>query len=158
MDAAVLRPRCWSGKNKTFTLLPGLCVCTSPPFNAHSKTVRALLDVQTAPPCSPTNALMSAALFMYVTGTIVWPAHVSRSCSHASSVWSRSAMSAMLHPAPMSGKITRTDSSARMSAVSAMKCTPSKTTYFAAVKRAAYCDSSNESPWWSANSITSSAW
>ena len=38
--------------------------------NAHSSTFGALLDVQTAPPCSPTNALSAAAEFMYVIGTI----------------------------------------------------------------------------------------
>ena len=36
----------------------------SPLFNAHSRTLRQLLLVQTAPPCSPTNALIAAELFM----------------------------------------------------------------------------------------------
>ena len=31
---------------------------------------RALEDVQTAPPCLPTNALSAAVEFMYVTGTV----------------------------------------------------------------------------------------
>src|SRR6218665_1678914 len=55
---AVLRPRCWSGKNST----------RCPRSNAHSSTVRAFDEVQTMPPCSPTNDLRAAEEFMYVTG------------------------------------------------------------------------------------------
>ena len=43
---------------------------SAPPARAHSSTSRQLLLVQTAPPCSPTKALMAAELFMYVMGTI----------------------------------------------------------------------------------------
>ena len=32
--------------------------------------LRALLEVQTAPPCSPTNAFSAAAEFMYVMGSV----------------------------------------------------------------------------------------
>src|SRR3954465_1799681 len=97
--------------------------------NAHSNTFRQLLLVQTAPPCSPTNDLIAAELFMYVMGTMVWPGQASWSCAQQSRVWSRLAMSAIEQPAPRSGRITRTDSSVRMSALSAMKWTPQKMTY-----------------------------
>ena len=36
----------------------------SPRWNAHSRIARALVDVHTAPPCSPTKALMAAEEFM----------------------------------------------------------------------------------------------
>ena len=36
----------------------------SPLANAHSRTARAFDDVQTAPPCSPTNAFSAADEFM----------------------------------------------------------------------------------------------
>ena len=49
------------------------------------------------------------------------------SASHASSTWSRSAMSAIEQPALRSGRITRWWSPVRTSADSAMKCTPQKT-------------------------------
>ena len=52
--SAVLRPRCWSGKNSTL----------SPRPSAHSRIARAFDDVQTAPPCSPTNAFSAAEEFM----------------------------------------------------------------------------------------------
>ena len=55
---AVLRPRCWSGKNST----------RRPRSNAHSSTVRAFDDVQTMPPWRPTKPLIAADEFMYVTG------------------------------------------------------------------------------------------
>ena len=56
-STAVLRPRCWSGRNST--LVPG-------PFcsKAHSSAAWALEEVHTAPPCFPQNALMSAEEFM----------------------------------------------------------------------------------------------
>src|SRR3954465_13445995 len=76
--------------------------------NAHSNTLRQLLLVHTAPPCSPTNDLIAAEGFMYVMGTIVWSAQTSVSWDQASSVCSRFAMSAMEHPAPRSGRITLT--------------------------------------------------
>jgi hypothetical protein len=49
------------------------------------------------------------------------------SASHASSTDSMSAMSAIEHPALRSGRITCWWSPVRMSADSAMKCTPQKT-------------------------------
>ena len=54
----MLRPRCWSGRNSTF----------SPRSNAQLSTALAFDEVQTTPPCVPQNALMSAEEFMYVTG------------------------------------------------------------------------------------------
>ncbi len=57
---AVLRPRCWSGKNST----------RCPRSKAHSSTVFAFEEVQTMPPRSPQNALSAAEEFMYVTGMI----------------------------------------------------------------------------------------
>src|SRR6185369_11847483 len=100
MEWAVFRPRCWSGKKRIFTLvLTGegfdsvLSTLVSALFaSAHSRTFRQFELVQTAPPCSPTNALIAALLFMYVIGTIVCPGQVSWSWAHASSVWSRFAM------------------------------------------------------------------
>ena len=50
----VLRPRCSSGKKKSF----------SPRSNAQSKTRPALDEVQTMPPLRPQNALRAAAEFM----------------------------------------------------------------------------------------------
>ena len=55
---AVLRPRCWSGKNST----------RRPRSNAHSSTVCAFEDVHTMPPWRPTKPLIAAEEFMYVTG------------------------------------------------------------------------------------------
>ena len=54
MALAVLRPRCWSGKNST----------RWPRSNAHSSTVDAFDDVQTMPPWRPQNALSAAEEFM----------------------------------------------------------------------------------------------
>ncbi len=61
MASPVLRPRCWSGKNRTFSP-------PAPPSargrNAHSSTARALVEVHTAPPWRPTNAFSAADEFM----------------------------------------------------------------------------------------------
>ena len=130
----------------------------APPDKAHSSTFRALLLVQTAPPCSPTKALMSADEFMYVTGTMDRPGSTSFSWFQQSTVWSRSAMSAIEQPAPRSGRMTRTSGRVRMSALSAMKCTPQKTTNSASLCRAAKRDNSKLSPTKSANSTTLSCW
>jgi hypothetical protein len=54
MAMPVLRPRCWSGKKRTL----------SPRVKAHSRISRALVEVQTAPPCSPTKAFRAADEFM----------------------------------------------------------------------------------------------
>ena len=58
----MLRPRCWSGRKSTLRL--GRRV-ERPPERAC-----ALDEVQMVPPCRPVNALMAAAEFMYVTGTV----------------------------------------------------------------------------------------
>ena len=60
-------------------------------------------------------------------------------------------MSDMEQPASMFGRITCWWSAERMSAASAMKCTPQKTMYSACGRSAAYCASMNESPRSSAN-------
>ena len=56
-STAVLRPRCWSGRNSTWVSGP---FCSK----AHSSAARALEEVHTAPPCLPQKALMSAEEFM----------------------------------------------------------------------------------------------
>ena len=65
-------------------------------------------------------------------------------------------MSAIEQPAPRSGRITRTFSSVRMSALSAMKCTPQKTTYSMPFWSAALRESSKLSPVKSAKSMIAS--
>ena len=67
-------------------------------------------------------------------------------------------MSAIEHPAARSGRTTVWLSAVRMSADSAMKWTPQKTTYSAFGRAAASFASLNESPVTSANSMTSSRW
>lgn len=67
-------------------------------------------------------------------------------------------MSAIEQPAARSGRITVCESPVRMSADSAMKWTPQKTTYCAAVLSAATRDRPNESPRTSAKRMTSSRW
>src|SRR5205814_1080610 len=93
---AVLRPRCWSGRNSTFSPLP----------SAHSSARLALDDVQTTPPRRPTKPLMSAEEFMYVTGTVrsARPADASR--SQAASTCASTAMSAIEQPAARAGSTT----------------------------------------------------
>ena len=59
-STAVLRPRCWSGRNSTLPPDGRSDFCA----NAHSSATSALEDVQTTPPCLPQNALMSALEFM----------------------------------------------------------------------------------------------
>jgi hypothetical protein len=67
-------------------------------------------------------------------------------------------MSAIEQPAPKSGKTTVTSPGVRMSALSAMKCTPQKTTYFAPRCSWACWASLKLSPVASACRMTSSAW
>ncbi len=74
-------------------------------------------------------------------------------------------MSAMEQPAERSGRMTATESGVSMSAVSAMKCTPQKTTYLTGLscersvaRRAAICESLRESPVTSAWRMISSVW
>ena len=90
-------------------------------------TLAALLDVQTAPPCSPTNAFSAAAEFMYVTGTVSCAMPSSSSSAQALYTSSGSAMSDIEQPAAMFGSMTFWCGALRMSAASAMKCTPQKT-------------------------------
>lgn len=85
---AVLRPRCWSGRKRTF----------SPCSNAHSRARWALEEVQIVPPCLPVNALMSADEFMYETGTTCSAIPASVSTSQHSATCSAVAMSAMEQP------------------------------------------------------------
>ena len=143
----MLRPRCWSGKNSTRVF------CRK----AQSSTARAFDDVQTAPPWRPTNAFSPAVEFMYVTGMMSSPTTAVTS-SQQSSTWSVSAMSAIVQPAVRSGRITFWWSADRMSADSAMKCTPQKTMNSASGFEAACCASLNESPVKSACRMTSSRW
>ncbi len=125
---------------------------------AHRSATSALLEVHTAPPLRPQNALMSADEFMYVTGTTDSAMPASVIASQASSTCARRAMSAMEHPAARSGRTTFWRGEVRMSADSAMKCTPQKTMYSASGLAAASLASLNESPVTSANWITSSRW
>jgi len=66
-------------------------------------------------------------------------------------------MSAIEQPAARSGMIEIWSSRERMSATSAMKCTPQKTMY-SALELAAWRESLSESPEKSANLKTSSRW
>ena len=130
----------------------------SPCSKAHSRDWRALLDVQIVPRLRPVNALIAAVEFMYVIGMVDSASPSSTKRSHASSTWPISAMSAIEQPAARSGRITCWSSVVRMSALSAMKCTPQKTMNSASGCAAACWASLNESPVTSANSMTSSRW
>ena len=93
-----------------------------------------------------------------MTGTVVSATPASASTSHASSTWASRAMSAMEQPAARSGRITFCSGEVKMSADSAMKCTPQKTMNSASGRAAASRASLKESPVTSANWITSSRW
>ncbi len=67
-------------------------------------------------------------------------------------------MSAIEQPAARSGSTTFWSGPVRMSADSAMKCTPQKTMNSASGRAAASRASLKESPVTSANSMTSSRW
>ncbi len=82
----------------------------------------------------------------------------SSKCSQAVSTWPSTAMSAIEQPAARSGSTTRCAAPVRMSALSAMKCTPQNTMNSASGRAAASRASLNESPVTSANWITSSRW
>ena len=82
----------------------------------------------------------------------------SPSAAQASSTASMSAMSAMEHPAFRSGRKTCWRSLVKMSADSAMKCTPQNTMNSAELFDAAIFESPNESPRASAKAMTSSCW
>ena len=70
--------------------------------------------------------------------------------SQAANTSAGSAMSAMEQPAAMLGRITATSGGVRMSADSAMKCTPQKSTYAMPSCAAAWRASLKLSPVWSA--------
>jgi hypothetical protein len=55
-------PQVLIGQEQDLDLSPGISIL-EPPVIAQSKTSRALLLVQHAPPCSPTNALIAADEF-----------------------------------------------------------------------------------------------
>ena len=93
-----------------------------------------------------------------MTGTVRSATPASTSSSQHSSTWSIAAMSAIEQPAARSGSTTVWASAVRMSADSAMKCTPQKTTHSASGRAAASLASLKESPVTSANSMTSSRW
>ena len=84
------------------------------------------------------------------------PPKWSPSSRQAASTSGFDAMSAIEHPASMFGSITRWCSAERISAASAMKCTPQKTMNSDSGRSAAYCASMNESPRSSANWMMSS--
>ena len=122
------------------------------------RAVFAFDEVQIVPPWRPVKALIAAEEFMYVTGTVTSATPASTSSSQHSSTWSIAAMSAIEQPAARSGSTTVWVSPVRMSADSAMKCTPQKTTHSASGRAAASFASLKESPVTSANSMTSSRW
>ncbi len=93
-----------------------------------------------------------------MTGTVTPAIPASSKASQHSSTWSKVAMSAIEHPAARSGSTTFWELDVRMSADSAMKCTPQKTMYSASGRAAASFASLNESPVTSANWMTSSRW
>ena len=82
----------------------------------------------------------------------------SSSCSQHSVTESMSAMSAIEQPAARLGRITAWSGRDRMSAVSAMKCTPQKMMASASGRVSAALASWKESPTKSAYSTTSSRW
>ena len=93
-----------------------------------------------------------------MTGTTESAIPASTSASQASSTWPSRAMSAIEQPAARSGRITFWSGLVRMSADSAMKCTPQNTMNSASGRPAASRASLKESPVTSANWITSSRW
>ena len=93
-----------------------------------------------------------------MTGIVRSATPAAVSCSQQSSTCAIAAMSAIEQPAARSGRMTVCSSLVRMSADSAMKCTPQKTMYGASGRAAASRASLNESPVTSANSMTSSRW
>src|SRR5438132_10947184 len=92
----VLRPRCSSGRNNTF----------SPRSKAHFITAEAFELVQTEPPYSPVNDLIAAVEFMYVTGIILFVSVTPRSSFQHASTCPISAISAIDQPALKSGHTT----------------------------------------------------
>ncbi len=93
-----------------------------------------------------------------MTGTTDETIPASSRASQASSTCASAAMSAIEQPAARSGSTTCWCAPVRMSADSAMKWTPQKTTNSASGRAAASRASLKESPVTSANRITSSRW
>ncbi len=93
-----------------------------------------------------------------MTGTTESCTPASAIASQAASTCAMRAMSAIEQPAARSGRTTFCCGPVRMSADSAMKCTPQKTMNSASGRAAASRASLKESPVTSANSITSSRW
>ena len=103
-----------------------------------SRPAPALLDVQTMPPCRPQNAFRLAAELMYVTGVMSAVSITSPSSSQAVfDLFDRGHVGHRTtgghvgqdHRSPAGRRAAASFSGrlARMSAVSAMKCTPQKT-------------------------------
>ena len=93
-----------------------------------------------------------------MTGTTASATPAASIASQQSSTWVSRAMSAIEQPAARSGRITCWFGPVRMSADSAMKCTPQNTMNSASGRAAASRASLKESPVTSANSMTSSRW
>ena len=93
-----------------------------------------------------------------MTGTTESCTPAAASASQVFSTWASRAMSAIEQPAARSGSTTCWWGPVRMSADSAMKCTPQNTTNSASGRAAASRASLKESPVTSANWITSSRW
>ena len=98
----------------------------------------------------------SDALGTRPSGPVPVSIPISASSRQHMSSWSGAAMSAIEQPAARSGSTTVWCGPRRMSALSAMKCTPQKTMYSAFPRLAAARASFKESPVKSANLITSS--
>ena len=92
----------------------------------------ALDDVQTVPPCRPVNALIAAEEFMYVTGTVTsaTPASVEHVPGVLDLVERRPCRPSSSRRPGRAGR-PAARSEVRMSALSAMKCTPQNTMYSA---------------------------
>ena len=95
---------------------------------------------------------------MYVTGIVLSATPAAVSASQHCATCSLFAISAIEQPAAKSGKITFCESLVKISALSAMKCTPQKIINSASGLAAASFASLKESPMTSENSITSSRW
>jgi len=91
-------------------------------------------------------------------GVVCTSSNAKRALDWAFGNGSKVAMSAIEQPAARSGSTTCWWPAVRMSADSAMKCTPQNTMYGASGRAAASRASLNESPVTSANWITSSRW
>jgi hypothetical protein len=132
-------------------------VAPAPVVKAHSSTARALVEVHTAPPCSADERLQRRR-GVHV-GDRHDPLDVDDLAERLPGLLdlSMSAMSAIEQPALRSGRITCWWSPVRMSADSAMKCTPQNTMYSAWGALGEH-GQPEESPRASAQRMTSSRW